>query len=151
MEKLRGISKSLELFIGLAILLLILMITFKLFGIWMAYEYEQQAQITAKRLQTAMNFVCAYGEPTEVEINLPQKLSPGGRFRFPVDIYWSWNFPFVNVRLNTKAIADATRYILALRSYGDPWYVIYFERFPEGEDTWAGWDEVVAMLSLIHI
>ena len=143
MRKLRGISKSLELFIGLAILLLILMITFKLFGIWMAYEYEQQAQITAKRLQTAMNFVCAYGEPTEVEINLPQKLSPRGTN--PAVAVFSALFSPISEIINTKAIADATRYILALRSYGDPWYVIYFERFPEGEDTWAGWDEVVAM------
>jgi hypothetical protein len=140
MEKFKGISKSLELFIGLIILLFILIITFKLLGIWAAYEYEQQAQITAKRLQTAMNFVCASGESTEVEINLPQKLSPRGSETNPIALVWS------TFTLNVKEVADAMRYMLALRSYGDPWYVIYFERFPEGEDSgWSGWDEIVAM------
>ena len=143
MKKLKGVSKSLELFIGLIILLLILMITFKLLGIWAAYEYEQQAQITAKRLQTAMNFVCSYEEPTTVEINLPQKLSPRGTN--PATAVFSALWSPVSEIVNTKAVADAMRYILALRSYGDPWYIIYFERFPEGEDTWSGWDEIVAM------
>jgi hypothetical protein len=141
--KLKGyISKSLEIFIGVIIVVFFLIIIFNFLGMLDAYAYEQQAQQTAKRLQTKMNMVCAYpqGMEAEVEVELPQKLASKGSEMNPVDMISS------ALKGDVDAVTNAIRYTTSLQSYGDPWYVIYYEEFPEGEDTgWSGWSEVTAM------
>ncbi len=136
----KGISHSLEILIGLIVVVFILMITFKLLGIYSAYQYEQQAQITAKNLQTAMNRVCVSGQPMEVNVNFPQELTSGGKATNPISLIWD------KLTGRKDAVTNALRYMTALRSYGDPWYVIYYEDFPQEEDAgWTGWSEVAAM------
>ncbi len=136
----KGISHSLEILIGLIVCVFILMIAFKLLGIYSAYQYEQQAQITAKNLQTAMNRVCVSGQPMEVNVNFPQELTSGGKATNPISLIWD------KLTGRKDAVTNALRYMTALRSYGDPWFVIYYEDFPQEEDAgWTGWSEVAAM------
>ncbi len=137
----KGISHSLEILIGLIVCVFILMIAFKLLGIYSAYQYEQQAQITAKNLQTAMNRVCVSGQPMEVNVNFPQELRSGGTAPDPISIIWRKVTGGKDV-----SVTKALRYMTAVQSYGDPWYVLYYEDFPQGEDSgWSGWSEVAAM------
>ncbi len=136
----KGISHSLEILIGLIVCVFILMIAFKLLGIYSAYQYEQQAQITAKNLQTAMNRVCVSGQPMEVNVNFPQELTSGGKATNPISLIWD------KLTGRKDAVTNALRYMTALQSYGDPWFVIYYEDFPQEEDAgWTGWSEVAAM------
>ncbi|RLI99154.1 MAG: hypothetical protein DRP06_04180, partial [Candidatus Aenigmatarchaeota archaeon] len=128
----KGMSHSAELFIGLITCVFILMIVFKLLGMSGAYAQEQQAQITAKNMQTAMNSVCVgpNGYSMEVDVNFPQQLNSAGE-----NLLFS---PF-----SEEPVKDAVRYMSTIRSYGDPWYVIYYENFPLGEEEgWEGWSEV---------
>ncbi len=125
-------SHSAELFIGLISCIFILMIVFKLLGMSGAYAQEQQAQITAKNMQTAMNSVCVGpdGYSVEVKVNFPQQLNSAGE-----NLLFS---PF-----SDEPVKDAVRYMSTIRSYGDPWYIIYYENFPLGEEEgWEGWSEV---------
>ncbi len=128
----KGMSHSAEFFIGLITCVFILMIVFKLLGMSGAYAQEQQAQITAKNMQTAMNSVCVGpdGYSVEVDVNFPQQLNSAGE-----NLLFS---PFAE-----EPVKDAVRYMSTIRSYGDPWYVIYYENFPLGEEEgWEGWSEV---------
>ncbi len=136
----KGISHSLEILIGLIVCVFILMIALKLLGVYSDYQYEQQAQITAKNLQTAMNRVCVSGQPMEVNVNFPQELTSGGKATNPISLILD---KFTGRK---DAVTNALRYMTALQSYGDPWYVIYYEDFPQEEDAgWTGWSEVAAM------
>jgi len=134
----KGVSRSLELFIGLIVCIFILMIAFKLLGIYAAYQYEQQAQITAKNLQTAMNAVCVSGQEIEVNVNFPQQLTGKGVAPDPISVVFEKLTGGKDV-----SVTNALKYIASLESFGDPWYVIYYETFPRGEDSgWKGWSEV---------
>ncbi|RLJ01762.1 MAG: hypothetical protein DRP10_03260 [Candidatus Aenigmatarchaeota archaeon] len=137
----KGVSRSLELFIGLIVCIFILMIAFKLLGIYAAYQYEQQAQITAKNLQTAMNAVCVSGQEMEVNVNFPQQLTGKGVSPDPISVVFEKLTGGKDV-----SVTNALKYMTSLESFGDPWYVIYYETFPRGEDSgWEGWSEVESM------
>lgn len=138
MARLKGIQ-PLYVLIGLMVCVVVLIIVFKLLGQFQAFEYEQQADITTKNLQTVMNQVCVTGETQTVSVNFPQKLSNGGLASDPMSLTKS---VFTG---NTAEVADSLRYMAALDSYGDPWYVVYFEDFPKGEDSgWQGWSTIAA-------
>ncbi len=135
-------SHSLQIFIGLVVVVFTLMITSHFLGMWASFQYEQEAEKSTKNLQTAMNYVCAspQGATRTVEINLPQKISSRGAEANPISFLHSF------ITGDVEAVGKAMRYMTALESYGDPWYTIYYEKFPEGEDTgWTGWSEVAAM------
>ncbi len=148
--KSRGISKrsskkahisiALALLMGLVVVVFTFVIVFKLLGVWSAYQHEQQAEITAKNMQTAMNKVCVSGHAMEVNVNFPQELTSSGVVSNPLQFLGS------TLKGDKEAVTDALRYITSLQSMGDPWYVIYYEDFPQGEDSgWLGWNEVAAM------
>jgi len=138
MVRLKG-YEPIYVLMGLVLVVFLLLILFKLFGQWGAFEYEQQAEISTKNLQTAMNQVCISGETQEVSINLPQQLSYGGIAKNPVSLGKAL------VDGDTTAVADSLRYMSALDSYGDPWYIIYYENFPQGEDSgWQGWSDTAS-------
>ena len=137
----KGVSHSLEILIGLIVCIFILMIAFKLLGVYSAYKYEQQAQITAQRLQTAMNSVCVTGQSMEVNIDFPQQLTSGGAAPDPISVVWGKLTGGKDI-----SVTNALRYTTALQAFGDPWFVIYYEDFPQGEDSgWMGWSEIAAM------
>ena len=147
----KGLSTSLQFLVGLVVTLIILIIVFKILGILAAQNYENQAQITTKNLQTAINYVCATGQSREIELNLPQELSESGVS--PLQTIW-FSFKTTITKGAIKgpdmgAVLDMVRYTTALQSYGDPWFVVYYENFPHGEDSgWTGWNEVAAMRML---
>lgn len=134
----KGISNSIGLFLGLVACVFLIIVTFKLLGVYSNYQNEQQAQITAKNLQTAMNSVCLTGQPVEVNVNFPQEVSSGG-----TSILGTIAGALTGEKIS---VTNAIRYTTALKSYGDPWYVLYYQYFPDGEDSsWTGWNEIAGM------
>jgi hypothetical protein len=139
MESLRGIAYPALILMGLIAGVILMLLFFKMVGLFNAYSYEEQSQVTAKNMQTAMNMVCVTGETQYISVNMPQKVSSSAVASSP------WQMTKALASGDAEATADALRYTFALDSFGDPWYVIYFERFPEGEDSgWSGWSEIAS-------
>ena len=137
-------SHSLQILIGIVAAIFIFMITSHFLGIWASLQYEQEAEKSAKNLQTAINYACAspLGTTTTVDINLPQKVTTKGAESNPLKLMQDL------ISGDIESIRDALKYMAAIDSYGDPWYIIYYEKFPAGEDSgWTGWSEVAAMRS----
>ncbi|MGC9310347.1 MAG: hypothetical protein ACP5E4_01335, partial [Candidatus Aenigmatarchaeota archaeon] len=137
MKRLRGTTYPLVVLGGLVAVVLFLLVFFRLTDQFSAFEYEEQAEITTKNLQTAMNQVCVSGVAQEVDVHYPQKLSWSGVGENPLA------FGKSVLTGDTEAVGNALRYMMALDSFGDPWYIIYYEDFPQGEDSgWTGWSSI---------
>ncbi|MBN2094687.1 MAG: hypothetical protein JW727_01440 [Candidatus Aenigmarchaeota archaeon] len=139
MNELKGAYPPLLILFGLVVSVVIFMAVFKVLGQAGAFQYEQQAEITARNMQTAINQVCVTGATQEVSVNFPQRLSSSGISKHPLSLMGSI------ASGDFAATSDALRYMAALDSFGDPWYVLYYEDFPVGEDSgWTGWSSVAA-------
>ena len=98
--------------IGHHILLMLLLAILVVAFIWLVVQgitermEEQQVLDSVRNLVMAMDYVCRTGQPTEVEVRLPQRVTQD-------------NNPWIEIA-----------------GLGDPKYIIYFERFPGGEE-WA--------------
>jgi len=142
-------SLSAKFLAGLFFTILLLIFFFKLFAIYGALQEQQRAIASVQGLQTGINYVCTTKKPIVIEIDLPQNVF-GGKGESLIDalargIYQA----FSGNKL--EAAKEMAAYTFSIENYGDPWYVLYYEFFPEGEDYgWRNWHRV-AGTSIVEV
>lgn len=134
-------SLTAKFLVGLFFTILILIFFFKLFSIYGALQEQQRAIASVQGLQTGINYVCTTKKPIVIEIDLPQNVF-GGKGESLIDalargIYQAFSGKEV------ETAKEMAAYTFSIENYGDPWYVLYYEFFPEGEDYgWRNWHRV---------
>ena len=142
-------SLTAKFLVGLLFTILILIFFFKLFSTYGAIQEQQKAIASVQGLQTGINYVCTTKKPVIINIDLPQNVF-GGKGESLIDALARGIYnAFSEKKLETAK--EMATYTFSIENYGDPWYIIYYEFFPQGEDYgWRNWHKV-AGTSIVEV